>query len=45
MDRWCRDFDNWGSPEPAARWVGKGALKEELTSPLLMRQLAARPSS
>jgi 3-methyladenine DNA glycosylase AlkD len=29
------------SPEPAARWVGKGALKE-LTSPLVTRQLAAR---
>lgn len=29
------------SPEAAARWVGKGALKE-LTSPLVMRQLAAR---
>jgi 3-methyladenine DNA glycosylase AlkD len=32
------------SPEPAARWVGKGALKE-LTSPLVTRQLAARRSS
>jgi 3-methyladenine DNA glycosylase AlkD len=32
------------SPEAAARWVGKGALKE-LTSPLVMRQLAARHSS
>jgi 3-methyladenine DNA glycosylase AlkD len=29
------------SPEPAARWIGKGALKE-LTSPLVTRQLAAR---
>jgi 3-methyladenine DNA glycosylase AlkD len=29
------------SPEPAARWIGKGAVKE-LTSPLVMRQLAAR---
>jgi 3-methyladenine DNA glycosylase AlkD len=32
------------SPEAAARWVGKGALKE-LTSPLVMRQLAKRHSS
>ena len=32
------------SPEAAARWVGKGALKE-LTSPLVARQLAARRSS
>jgi 3-methyladenine DNA glycosylase AlkD len=29
------------SPDAAARWVGKGALKE-LTSALVMRQLAAR---
>ena len=29
------------SPEAAARWVGKGAVKE-LTSPLVTRQLAAR---
>ncbi len=29
------------SPEAAARWVGRGALKE-LTSPMVMRQLAAR---
>ncbi len=29
------------SPEAAARWVGRGALKE-LTSPLVMRRLAAR---
>jgi 3-methyladenine DNA glycosylase AlkD len=29
------------SPEPAARWIGKGALKE-LTSPLVKRQLAAQ---
>jgi 3-methyladenine DNA glycosylase AlkD len=32
------------SPEPAARWVGKGAVKE-LTSPLVTRLLAARRSS
>ncbi len=32
------------SPEAAARWVGKGAVKE-LTSPLVARQLAARRSS
>ena len=32
------------SPEAAARWVGKGALKE-LTSPLVTRQLAMRRSS
>jgi 3-methyladenine DNA glycosylase AlkD len=32
------------SPEAAARWVGKGAAKE-LTSALVMRQLAARRSS
>lgn len=31
------------SPEPAARWIGKGALKE-LTSPLVTRQLAAQTS-
>jgi hypothetical protein len=29
------------SPEAAARWVGKGAVKE-LTSPLVTRLLAAR---
>ena len=29
------------SPQPAARWVGKGAVRE-LTSPLVRRQLAAR---
>jgi 3-methyladenine DNA glycosylase AlkD len=29
------------SPEPAARWVGKGAVKE-LTSPLVMRRLGIR---
>ena len=29
------------APEPAARWIGKGALKE-LTSPLVRRQLTAR---
>ena len=29
------------SPEPAARWIGKGALKE-LTSALVKRQLAAQ---
>jgi 3-methyladenine DNA glycosylase AlkD len=29
------------SPDPAARWVGKGAVKE-LTSPLVTRLLAAR---
>jgi 3-methyladenine DNA glycosylase AlkD len=29
------------SPEPAARWVGKGAAKE-LTSPLVMRRLGIR---
>jgi 3-methyladenine DNA glycosylase AlkD len=29
------------SPEPAARWVGKGAAKE-LTSPLVMRRLGNR---
>jgi hypothetical protein len=29
------------SPEAAARWVGRGALKE-LTSPAVVRQLAAR---
>jgi 3-methyladenine DNA glycosylase AlkD len=29
------------SPEPAARWVGKGAVKE-LTSPLVMRRLGNR---
>jgi 3-methyladenine DNA glycosylase AlkD len=28
-----------GSPEPAARWIGKGALKE-LTSPLVTRRFA-----
>jgi 3-methyladenine DNA glycosylase AlkD len=31
------------SPEPAARWIGKGALKE-LTSALVKRQLAAQKS-
>jgi 3-methyladenine DNA glycosylase AlkD len=29
------------APEPAARWIGKGALKE-LTSPLVRRHLTAR---
>ena len=31
------------SPEPAARWIGKGALKE-LTNALVKRQLAAQKS-
>jgi len=31
------------SPEPAARWIGKGALKE-LTNALVKRQLAAQAS-
>jgi 3-methyladenine DNA glycosylase AlkD len=30
------------SPEPAARWVGNDALRE-LTSPAVIRRLAARP--
>jgi 3-methyladenine DNA glycosylase AlkD len=30
------------SPEPAARWIGKGALKE-LTSPAVMRRFARTP--
>jgi 3-methyladenine DNA glycosylase AlkD len=32
------------SPEPAARWVGRGALKE-LTSPLVMRRLGPRSAN
>jgi 3-methyladenine DNA glycosylase AlkD len=31
------------SDQPAARWIGKGAVKE-LTSPLVVRRLTARPS-
>jgi hypothetical protein len=32
------------SPEPAARWVGKDALRE-LTSPSVIRRLASRAAS
>jgi 3-methyladenine DNA glycosylase AlkD len=32
------------SPEPAARWIGKGAVKE-LTSPLVVRRIAGTPKS